>query len=518
MDKENDLQILLISVYILFYLILTYKKIKIYNLMDDSYNNGNIMITNIKDYKELLKQKIKYINENKNILNSANKDIINIINNQIESNLDISKMIVSSTLIPGGTIGYTPMIPYYDTSKQICFQLEQGYVGWYWLYGTFPNTKDCFLYQLTRIDLLPTDIREKLGYKLGETTVYCVTLGIGNGTDYFYGNSYFEGIFTIFNNLKFSIVSKDNQFSFNHDYNHMSIKCNMILKNNKTNEKIKYNFSSQTQNNDIMFFNQLNGCYPCELNNSYQSYTNLYMKMNYSTEKGISKNLENGFGWMDHEWGGSETPSILYKCLLTILGNGKIYNGLPPYIWLNIRLSDNTQYMIFNLLNNSIKKGDTVTCNLNTYKSSKNILFTDQPKVNVYVKDTIIFENTEYPIIYKVTIDNNIYTLDSSRYGNTIFKDFTNTWHWGGSCDVYLDDKIVGTGFLEAQRFDGDIKCLKNNFEFLGFNDSDNMANKYNNTKNISQLIFSFIIIISMIIFSLFIFYKIIKNIIKINK
>ena len=57
---------------------------------------------------------------------------------------------------------------------------------------------------------------------------------------------------------------------------------------------------------------------------------------------------------MDHEWGGSETPSILYKCLLTILGNGKIYNGLPPYIWLNIRLSDNTQYMIFNLLNNSI--------------------------------------------------------------------------------------------------------------------------------------------------------------------
>ena len=515
MDKENDLQILLISVYILFYLIITYKPIKTYNLMDDSYNNGNVMITNIKDYKELLKQKIKYINENKNILNSANEEILNIIKNQFESNLDISKMIVSSTLIPGGTIGYTPMIPYYDTSKQICFQLEQGYLGWYWLYGTFPNTKDCFLYQLTRIDLLPTDIREKLGYKLGETTVYCVTLGIGNGTDYFYGNSYFEGVFTIFNNLKFSIVSKDNQFSFNHDYNHMSIKCNMILTNNRTNEKIKYNFSSQTQNNDIMFFNQLNGCYPCELNNSYQSYTNLYMKMNYSTEKGIIKNLENGFGWMDHEWGGSETPSILYKCLLTILGNGKIYNGLPPYIWLNIRLSDNTQYMIFNLLNNSIKKGDTVTCNLNTYKSSKNILFTDQPKVNVYVKDSIIFENTEYPIVYEVTIDNNIYTLDSSRYGNTIFKDFTNTWHWGGSSDVYLGDKIVGTGFLEAQRFDGDVKCLQNNFEFLGFDDFENMANKYNNTKNTSQLILSFIIIISIIIFTLFIFYKIIKNMIR---
>ena len=507
---------LLIIIYITLYLLLTYKSIKSYNLMDNSYNNGNIMTTNIKDYKKLFQQKVNYIKKNKSVLNPADDNLVNIIKNKIElqTNLDISSLIMTTVIIPGGTTGYNPMIPYNDTSKKICFQLEQGNIGWYWLYGTFPNTKDCFLYQLTRIDLLPTDIREKLGYKLGETTVYCITLGIGNGIDYYYGNVYFEGVFTIINNIKFSIVSKDNQFVFSHDYNNILIQCNnILLTNNKTKEQIKYNFLSKTKNNDIMFFNQLNGCYPCELNNSYQSYTNLYMNMNYSNDKGEIKSVENGFGWMDHEWGGSETPNILYKCILSILGNGKVYNGLPPYIWLNIRLSDNTQYMIFNLFNNPPKKGDSIKCNINTYKSSKVIFFTDQSNVNVIIKDTIIFENTEYPIKYEIKIGDTTYLLDSSRYGNTIFKDFANTWHWGGSCDVYDNNKIVGTGFLEAQRFDGEIKCLNDNFELLGFLQSENMGLTYYNTTNKSQLIFSYIILLFMIAFTLFVFYKIIKDV-----
>ena len=52
---------LLIIIYITFYLLLTYKSIKSYNLMDNSYNNGNIMTTNIKDYKKLFQQKVNYI-------------------------------------------------------------------------------------------------------------------------------------------------------------------------------------------------------------------------------------------------------------------------------------------------------------------------------------------------------------------------------------------------------------------------------------------------------------------------
>ena len=230
---------LLIIIYITLYLLLTYKSIKSYNLMDNSYNNGNIMTTNIKDYKKLFQQKVNYIKKNKSVLNPADDNLVNIIKNKIElqTNLDISSLIMTTVIIPGGTTGYNPMIPYNDTSKKICFQLEQGNIGWYWLYGTFPNTKDCFLYQLTRIDLLPTDIREKLGYKLGETTVYCITLGIGNGIDYYYGNVYFEGVFTIINNIKFSIVSKDNQFVFSHDYNNILIQCNnILLTNNKTNK------------------------------------------------------------------------------------------------------------------------------------------------------------------------------------------------------------------------------------------------------------------------------------------
>ena len=141
------------------------------------------------------------------------------------------------------------------------------------------------------------------------------------------------------------------------------------------------------------------------------------------------------------------------------------------------------------------------------------IFFTDQSNVNVIIKDTIIFENTEYPIKYEIKIGDTTYLLDSSRYGNTIFKDFANTWHWGGSCDVYDNNKIVGTGFLEAQRFDGEIKCLNDNFELLGFLQSENMGLTYYNTTNKSQLIFSYIILLFMIAFTLFVFYKIIKDV-----
>ena len=216
-----------------------------------------------------------------------------------------------------------------------------------------------------------------------------------------------------------------------------------------------------------------------------------------------------------------ENNIIILNDLLKIkcTNNGLQYVLELPQDELRLDLTDSQTLTVLGIRQGEVQS-QTFTAKGIAFESYQmglqNNYYVDNFKVNVYVKDSIIFENTEYPIVYEVTIDNNIYTLDSSRYGNTIFKDFMNTWHWGGSSDVYLGDKIVGTGFLEAQRFDGDIKCLKNNFEFLGFNDSENMANKYNNTKNTFQLIFSFIIIIFMIIFSLFIFYKIIKNI-KIN-
>ena len=56
---------LLIIIYITLYLLLTYKSIKSYNLMDNSYNNGNIMTTNIKDYKKLFQQKRRLPKEKK---------------------------------------------------------------------------------------------------------------------------------------------------------------------------------------------------------------------------------------------------------------------------------------------------------------------------------------------------------------------------------------------------------------------------------------------------------------------
>jgi len=403
--------ILILIMILLYWHIINYQSVS-YHLMDQSYDEGNKMITNIKDYKDLCKQKIKYIKKHRSILSPANDDIIQLIENKIESGTcGIQEAIILTVTIPGGLIDYTPAIAYDDTSKKISFQLEQGNVGWYWLYGTFPNSKDCFLYQLTRVDLLPTKVRKLLNYKLGETTIYALTLGIGNGKDYYYGNIYFEGIFDISNNITFSITSKDGMMSFTHDYNQITVQCqNIKLINNKNKEESIFSFFCQTTNNNIMYFNQPNGCYPCQFNSSYQSYTNLSINMKYSNNK-LIKDITNGVGWMDHQWGGAEAPTILYKSIISILNNGKLSGGLPPYIWINIRLSDHVQYMIYSFLHNSVKKGDIINCSMNTYQSSKITFFSNQSQIKLKVIDTVLYENTEYPTIYEVTIKDNIYKL-----------------------------------------------------------------------------------------------------------
>lgn len=514
-NKDNIIFLIVFIIYLVFSHYINNKSFIIYDEMDESYDNGNKMVTNIKDYKDLFNKKIEYIKNNRNIMNPANDSIIETIKNRInKDDINLASAFITTLLIPGNTIGYTPVTPYDNTSKKICFQLEQGATGWYWLYGTFPDTKDSFLYELTRVDILSTELRKKLGYKLGETTIYAVTLGIGNGKDYYYGNVYFEGVFTILNNMNFSIVSKDGNFSFSHSLENITIYCkNMPLINNKNKDDvILYNFSCQSINNFNMFFNQMNGCYPCEFsNNSYQSYTNLYIDMNYTTDRGVSKTVKNGSGWMDHEWGSGGISSIFYRSLITILNKGRLYKGLPPYIWLNIRLSDNLQYMIFSMFENVPKKGDVLDCNINEYRPSGIAFFSNHPKIKVKVLETIDYDGISYPTVYQVTIDGNNYILDSTKYGQTIFIDSLNTNHWGGSCDVYLNDKIVGTGFLEAQRFDGNVKCLEGNFELLNFEKSENFAFTYYNTRNTSQLILSYFILIINFFLVFFLLYQSIK-------
>ena len=499
-DIKSSKSTIIITIIVIISLYLLYRTPSVsYDLMDEYYNNGGVLTTNIKSYKDLFNKKVEYIKENSNfLLNPADETLINEIQDNInksDDSVNLIKTIIATLNMPGNTIGYSPVTPWEDPSKKICFQLEQGSSGWYWLYGTFAKTKDCFLLMLTRVDLLPTELREKLGYKLGDTTVYCLTLGIGNGESYYYGNVYFEGSISILDNEHFSIISKDRNYSFTHSL-----------------EQILYNFSCETYNYFGMSLNQKDGCYPCDFsNNSYQSYTNLYINMSYNNIKGVVKNLKDGNGWMDHEWGGGSITKIFYKLFLPILSKGKVYKGLPPYIWINIRLSDNIQYMIYSFFEKPPKKTDTISCIFNKYQPS-GVEFSTQT-ANIKVIDTIIYEGVEYPTIYEATIEGNTYILNSTSYGKTIFRDFTNTNHWGGSCDVFKNNIQVGVGFMEAQRFDKSIDAIRDTFMLLGYDKNSNFAETYNNTTYKSQIYISCIIFIILFILCALILYRFIKYI-----
>ncbi len=509
----NTSTIYIVILYFILNYLITFQRYKGYNLMENSYDNGNIMSTKIKDYSELFQKKFDYIREKTNIFTPANEDILKIFENRTKENFGVKEAFITTLITPGNLIGYKPMTPYTDTTEKICLQIEQGSMGWYWLYGTFSNTKDCFLLQLNRLDTIPTELRESLGYKLGDTTIYSLTLGIGNGKEYYFGNIYFEGSLNISNNIKFSIISKDNTVSFSHDLDNMSVNVkNMLLTNNSDNNDTKiFNFTCSCKNNFEMYLNQPNGCEPCGfINSSYQSYTNLYIDVNYTTNKGDSKNLQKGYGWMDHQWGNGEIDSIFYKSLTSILNKGNLYTGLPPYVWLNIRLNDNLQYMIFSLLSNIPKKGDVIKCYINTYKPS-GVTFFNNNKIDVKILDTVELNGTNYPTKYEVNIDELKYVLDSTPYGNTLFLDALNTNHWGGSCDVLLNNNQVGTGFLEAQRFDGDLKSIQKNFELLNIT-NPNVYQKYYNTKNTTTLIASYLLYSILFVLFTILLYKFVKN------
>lgn len=485
-------------IYILVFLLLLYilfvQRFDTYNLMDEFYNNEGILTTKIQNYPEIFKHKIDYLKTF-----NLDQNILKLFEELPPPG--IAELTVISSIIPGNNFGYNPMIPYTNTDQKVCLQIEQGFSGWYWLYGTFANTKDSFLYCLTRTDILPSTLRKKTGHKLGDTTVYCLVLCVGDGKSFYHGKIYFEGSLTIKNNLNFSIISNDNNVFFNHDSIGINAGVkNIIMTENQTDKQLTFNFVTSCSNNSLMLMNQPQGCQPCLLlNNSYQSYTNLKLSMVYSNQL-ISKNLSGGVGWMDHEWGGGEIDSLGYNLILNILNKGKNGGTLPPYIWLTVRLNDNIQYMIFSLLSAVPSKGDTIKCYINKYYPT-GTLFSTGDTIDVIILENFNFKGTDYPIKYKFEVDGKSFILDSTPFGVVpVFRDILHYNHFGGSAILYNTQMIeIGTGFIEAYRFEEGEKSLTDVLTFIKAKNPSEFAKKYLASTNMYNYIGSYMIIILMI-------------------
>ena len=188
------------------------------------------------------------------------------------------------------------------------------------------------------------------------------------------------------------------------------------------------------------------------------------------SEKDSLYKITDGVGWMDKQWSKlsmSNTNAIRIITNITRMTK-KIRWGLGKYVWLNINVSDDLQYMIYGFPkdNLEIKNGSVIQNAIyNRYNKKEYPNAKLNNKTNIEILDTILVEEeyaftkekkkVTYPIKYKVILDNVTYIIDASDFGKCVTYDQSNNFHWAGSAKVYgkTGTGFKGTGFIEAARF-----------------------------------------------------------------
>ena len=422
--------------------------------------------------KKYTDERIEYIKKNKNLLNPYNKDKFDMITNSVKNAQDLDTYVRALITLPSFEVGYYPLLPLdKQPDDYMLFQYEQGFRGWYWVYGTFlqENGKNgCYFAYIIRVDLLPPDLRNKLKIPLGASSYYMISTGASVDGDWKYSKNYvLPGIYSVIdkNNFKFEVNTDDiklelsgsgDNFQISSTFNNYDIQSQQNL--NK--------FTSFTGNMSMKrpgFFNGKNGCMPC-----IDGAGTLYFSKTYGTTNAVINLNENeyefveGQCWIDRQWMNEYSNSMFINALQGVKRTfSNVDTGLPKYLWMPLIIKPDLQYMPYLVTDEPLVKGKKYKGTYITY-GPDNI-----PKYNQsFDLEFLEFVNMfgeNWPTKIYLYIDNG-YILDTTPFGITVTpENSSGTIHWDGSAIVY-DSKynMVGTGFLEANKIqDSNIRNLQ---------------------------------------------------------
>lgn len=494
-----------------------------------SVRNGYIATSLVGDtaLRDLLKKRIKYVECRRSILTPVNSAVLNKLKPMVDS-LTIMNIPSWLELLPGNKLGFLPLEPIECADSGILFQFEQGRLGWYWFYMTFPEQNASVMFYLNRVELLPPCVRKKQGLKLGQSTIYQVSAGVGvngkwNRTSY-YVNS---GIYQIFDQGSFKFNTIDNMFVFSQAGTNMNLQINapMTSIDDNTTHAVILNLSISTTKpmyfngafavgNSSKDFTPSRACVPCLFGDGslYMSYTDLSGSGTLGIDS-TSTSLANGVGWMDNQFGGSEYNSVLGKLLMNIFNRGAITTTLPKYVWINLHISSNLQYMIYTFPTTNPKTGVTLSAVFNRYTPDNNTVFFQ--KCNIEPTATAKYEGVDYVTKINVTLDGETYMLDTTPYGMQITIDINNAAHFDGCGNLYNAKNPsvrIGTGFMELQRLLGDDEFYSGLWSAAGIKDASSLINWYPKQKDTSAFVFALVVVIISLILTVFLFYKLGSN------
>lgn len=413
------------------------------------------------EFNKLIPQRIQFVKDKSTFLEPYSTEKFDFISQNIGSVNDIQKIMMMAS-VPNFEMKYYQIQPITQNPKVLSsFQFEQGMTGWFWIYGTFIDSAGntaSYMYYLIRLDMFPPELRKQMNLPMGSTTYYFISTGVGKGNEWKYSPYMFtRGEYKINSDSSFSFKALDLPEGWNSSMN-MSSTGNFALESGWRDSSAKQNGFSVTLNSERPpFLDNPGGCTPCAggAGTLYFSYTQL--ATNGSIILNDSANsYNNGTGWVDRQWLNRQVSTVYFSLLANTINTFKLETrGLGKYVWFNLHLKKDLQYMVSGNFgpNDTITKGTVFPTNTNRYGEGDNI----QWKINGVtgeVLDTLTTQGLCFPIKYKITTPDGVYILDATKFPHSVSIDLTNNLHYNGSALVYdTTGKIVGTGFMEANQF-----------------------------------------------------------------
>ncbi len=447
----SGLYALILALFYFSYLKRKYRKISI----SYPYKVESLPLNELSKY---LKKRIQYVVDNSSDLDPYNKKQFNIVAQSILDNSNnLEATVLNTILLPNADLGNIPITPLLkDPIQTTNFQFGQGMTGWYFLYNTFVQgdiVANVFFY-LMRLETIPDVLREKLNLNPGESTYYNIVGGVGiNGKWYYSPYKICRGKYEAFTETTFNFEALDipgwmcemssltnGTFDINMSWNNITFRSNM--------RAIR-----------PPFYNHPKGCTPCieGAGSLYWSYTQMETSALIQIPDKIEGlyydygyHFSNGTGWIDRQWVNQYLTGRLGKIFVNIVDsiNNKP-RGLGRYLWYNLHVSKNLQYMATAFPKDDLKKGDIIDALFNRY--SEDVEYGINGKITIL--EIVNIDGTIFPTIIHFNLFNGEeYVLNSRPFGNNVTIDGSNNFHWTGSALLYKDNKLIGTGFCEANQ------------------------------------------------------------------
>ena len=424
--------------------------------------------------RKVARCKLELVKSRSGVLQPYNATVMDACDKALRNANTWGELATAFLLMPNNSIGTYPLQPIKNLNETILFQFEQGTAGWYWGYATYSEAN--IMYYIVRIDVGTPEIRARYNLPIGATTIYSLSVGVGRGKDTWQYSPFImvPGTYEMYNDTEFRFTAEweEGQLTFSGSPGRFDLEFSIDKsQNNKTPFSASLAINQPTPTRPSM--NGKDGCAPCVSGSGtlYWSYTQLDASSAVITIDGDKTTHSNGDAWLDRQWLRGNDPRMpLIRLITNISQLSHSVGGLGRYMWINLHVDTDVQYMIVAFPNESIsiKKGQEYSTQTRMY--SAKLGNSVKGDGTLKIEEITNIQGINFPSIVTVSVESfghkkHEYTVDTTPYGKCVTIDLTGNLHWSGSASLTSKGKTRGTAFVELNHFQDDSKYVSTTME-----------------------------------------------------